>query len=65
MRHPDFYNCEGTVKFIRTIDKVFDITNSRHPSAKGYKSALRPGSQHIWGPFIDESIKYMCNLKDA
>jgi len=33
---PDFKGCEATVKFIRTIDHLFDMLNSRNPFAKGF-----------------------------
>ena len=38
---PSFCNSHGTVKFIHTIDRLFDILNSRNPIAKGFKTPLR------------------------
>ena len=37
---PNLTNCEGTIVFVRTIDRLFDIFNSRSPLAKGFKSPL-------------------------
>ena len=37
----EFEGSMGTVRFIKTIDKLFDILNSRNPCAKGTKAALR------------------------
>ena len=31
--HPSFIDAEGTIVFIRTIDKLFDILDSRSPFA--------------------------------
>ena len=31
---PEFRECTATVEFIRIIDKVFDILNSRNPLAR-------------------------------
>ena len=42
---PTFCDSHGTVKFIRTIDRVFDMLNSRNPIAKGFKTPLRPNSK--------------------
>jgi hypothetical protein len=45
MKLTQFKNSEPTVKFIRNIDRAFDILNSRCPRAKGYKQPLRPKSK--------------------
>ena len=34
---PDFKGCGPTMQFIRKIDRVFDILNSRNPYGKGFK----------------------------
>ena len=34
---PGYEDCSGTVKFIRTIDRLFDLLNSRNPFGKGFK----------------------------
>lgn len=36
-----FEDSEATTQFIRTVDKWFDILNSRNPHGCGYKSPLR------------------------
>ncbi len=61
---PDFENCQTTVKFIKIIDKVFDLTNSRLPWAKGQKSALRMGNELVWKKFIRDAVYYLANLKN-
>src|ERR1700733_15498050 len=38
---PQFQGCEETVKFIRTVDRLFDLLNSRNPIARGYKAPMR------------------------
>ncbi|XP_065662547.1 uncharacterized protein LOC136085186 [Hydra vulgaris] len=35
-----FEGCGATIEFIRIIDRLYDILNSRNPFVKGYKSAL-------------------------
>jgi hypothetical protein len=42
MKLNEFHNSDGTVKFIRMIDRLFDMLNSRNPLGKGYKQPLRP-----------------------
>jgi hypothetical protein len=46
---PSFCNSHGTVKFIHTIDRLFDILNSRNPIAKGFKTPLRPKKTRTHG----------------
>ena len=48
---PAFRNCEATVKFIRIIDRLFDLMNSRNPFARGYKAPLRSSNEIFWRPF--------------
>ncbi|KAL1480477.1 hypothetical protein MTO96_050994 [Rhipicephalus appendiculatus] len=60
-----FKHSEGTVKFIRLFDKLFDFLNSRNPVAKGFKAPLRPSSRRIWMNFFDEAKQYIRGLTDA
>jgi hypothetical protein len=48
MELPDFKDRQGTVIFWRTIDRLFDMLNSRNPLGKGYKQPLRLNTQDIW-----------------
>ena len=41
MKLPGFQDSEGTVNFARTIDRLFDILNSRNPMGKGYNRISR------------------------
>jgi len=60
MKLPKFKNCcAATVKFIRTVDRLFDILNSRNPFAKGFKVPLRKGNEHLWRAFLTQSVKYL------
>lgn len=61
----NFKNCNGTVRFIRIINHLFDILNSKNPFAKGYKSALRKQNKWIWQEFLVETQKYLLSLKDS
>ena len=40
MKVTQFSNSRGTVKFVRTIDWLFDMLNSQSPIAKGFKQPL-------------------------
>ena len=61
---PRFQNSEGTVKFIRTVDCLFDLLNSRNPHGKGYKKPLRLVDKAQWFATVKTSIEYLYNLKD-
>lgn len=41
-----FFGAEATVKFIRVIDRIFDVLNSRNPFGKGFKSPLSVDNQN-------------------
>ena len=41
LRLPQFARNEGTVRFLRMLDRLFDISNLRKPSANNFKAPLR------------------------
>ena len=61
LRMPEFEGSKGTVKFIKTIDHLFDILNSRNPCAK---ATLRLDNQESWAPFLEEAYDYIRHLKN-
>jgi len=62
--HPKFADAEGTIRFIRIIDKLFDLLNSRNPFAKGFKKSLCLYDAARWNSTIDTSISYLLSLTD-
>lgn len=64
LKLPQFKGSEATVKFIRTIDHLFDILNSRNPCAKGYKARLRVNNKGCWLPFLNKASSYIKVLKN-
>ena len=60
---PTFCDSHGTVKFICTIDRVFDMLNSRNPIAKGFKTPLRPNSKDTWEEIFMSTANYLLALK--
>ena len=65
LKSSQFQGCSSTVEFIRIIDRLYDILNSRNPFAKGYKSALRACNKDLWFPFLDIAYNYIISLKDT
>jgi hypothetical protein len=62
-KHPSFRDSEGTVKFIHTIDRLFDMLNSRNPFGKGFKTPLRLQSKDTWQEIFSTTAKYLLSLK--
>ena len=62
--HPSFQNAEGTIEFIRVVDKLYDLLNVRNPHGRGFKQALRLEKENMWNETIESSIKYLLALKD-
>ena len=61
--HTSFMSCQGTVKFIRVIDRLFDLLNSRNQHATGFKRPIRLADAKLWMSIIDSSIEYLSSLK--
>jgi hypothetical protein len=55
MKKPKFQNSSGTVKFTRTIDRLFDMLNSRSPIGKGYKQPLRQSNKSVYEEILNYS----------
>ena len=51
------------MKFIRTIDHLFDVLNSRNPKARGFKAALANEDQ--WKLFSSDAFDYISTITDV
>jgi DNA transposase THAP9 len=60
----EFRDCEGTVEFLRLMDKLFDILNSRNPLGKGYKAPLQSANWEFAKGFLLEAKEYIVGLTD-
>ncbi|CAB3997104.1 DNA transposase THAP9 [Paramuricea clavata] len=58
-----FQDSEATVTFIRTVDKVFDILNSRNPLGKGSKQPLKLANKLKWEAELIMIANYLLSLK--
>ena len=63
MKLDQFQGSTGTVKFIRTIDRLFDMLNSRNPMAKGFKQPLRKESKETWKEVFTTTANYLLTLR--
>ena len=65
LRMEQFASCAPTVKFVRLIDRLFDILNSRSPIACGFKQPLRPATQQRWIAVLKSTAdaEYLLALK--
>lgn len=61
----EFFGCEGTVIFIKIINRIFDILNSRSLAAPGFKKALFEKNIESITEFAHDAITYLSNLKFA
>ena len=62
-KHPDFENSESTVMFIRIIDRLFDLLNSRNPHGKAFKKPLTLADMCGWQSTLTSTAKYLLSLK--
>ena len=63
LRMEQFASCAPTVKFVRLIDRLFDILNSRSPVARGFKQPLRLATQERWTAVLKSTAEYLLALK--
>ena len=61
--HPSFTDCDGTIKFIRVVDRLFDLLNSRNPFGSAFKTPLRLANQEVWESVIKSSLIYFLGLR--
>lgn len=63
MKNLSFQNSSATVKFSRTIDRLFDMLNSRNPLGKGYKQPLRLSNKNTYEEILKSTADYLLFLK--
>ena len=65
LKLPEFKGSEATVMFIRTIDRLFDLLNSRNPHGKGFKKPLKLADARTWEATLQSTAKYLLSLKSS
>lgn len=48
LNHQNFQKSEATTQFVRILDKLFDMMNSRNAYGTGYKSPLTLNNKNYW-----------------
>lgn len=61
---PDFKHSQGTVEFIRIMNDVFDIFNSRQMSDTFYKQPLHKDNFKFVMKRLDQAKKYLLSITD-
>jgi hypothetical protein len=64
-KDPRFHNSEATVTFIRSVDKLFDILNSRNPLGKRSKQPLKLVNKNTWEAELLVIANYLLSLKSG
>jgi hypothetical protein len=63
LKLPEFRESEATVLFIRIIDRLFDLLNSRNPHGKNFKKPLTLTDMSGWQATLQSTAKYLLSLK--
>lgn len=62
--HPEFIGAAPTIRFIRIMNKLFDIFNTRHSKSNNiFKRELSSENKRIVFDFFKTTIKYFSSLK--
>ena len=59
---PGFQGCQGTIEFIRTLNALFDVMNSRNLSSYGWKRPLQVGNNHEVMKFLADVQQYLVSI---
>ena len=57
-----FLPSDGTVKFIRSVDHIFNMLNSRSRIDTGFKTPLRLRSKDTWTEIFLTAAKYLMSM---
>ena len=61
---PGFSDSSGTCEFLRTFNRLFDWTDSKHAFQTGnYKSPMRSNNKEKWVTEFEEAEKFILNLR--
>lgn len=63
LNHNIFNDSEGTEKFLRVMDHLFDVLNSSCPKAKNWKKPIALDGLHQILPFLEHSKNYIRSMK--
>ena len=62
---PEFQGSAATIQFIRILDRLFDILNTRNPHAQGFKQPLILATIISWSEILEFTAKYLLSLKSS
>ena len=60
----EFPGSKATAHFIKMVDMAFDLMNSRHALASGYKSPITKSNLSNWLYQCSKIVSYLFELKD-
>ncbi|GBN76998.1 hypothetical protein AVEN_19541-1 [Araneus ventricosus] len=61
----DFTRSEATVEFLRLINTLFDVLNSRSIGQHGYKKAVSKQNADLYLKFMHKAKAYILSLKES
>lgn len=61
--YAEFQGCEATVEYIKFINNIFDILNSKKPNARGFKRPVSKQTSDEYFEYFDKATKYISELK--
>ena len=64
IKDPFFKHCEETVKFIKIVNDLFDIMNSRNLSQRNFKQPINASNKKDFFKRLDECKEYFMSLQN-
>ena len=65
LAHSTFQGSEATTEFIRKIDVMFDLLNSKNSFLKGTKAPVTLTNFSCWSQTCDETCAHLLSLRDC
>lgn len=61
--YEEFQGCEATVEYIKYMNNIFDILNSKKPNARNFKRPVSKETKDEYFEYFDKAIEYISQLK--
>lgn len=61
--YPEFQGCDATVEYIKYMNNVFDVMNSKGSNKRGFKRPLSRETKDEYFSYFDVAIKYLSGLR--
>lgn len=63
MGYEEFQGCDATIEYIKYMNNIFDVLNSRNSNGKNFKRPVSKDTKDEYFSYFDKAIDYISHLK--